>query len=155
MMEKPNFDLDAAHRHFSVACFNQAWELLDKPDRTAEEDEQIVRLSLASHWHWTQREDCEPTNISVSYWQTSRIYAVLEQGENAKRYAQKCLEVSQGEDISSFYLGYAYEAKARAEQVVGNREEMEKYLEKARRVAETIADPEEKQWLEDDLESIK
>lgn len=34
IMEKPNFDLDAAHRHFSVACFNQAWALLDKPDRT-------------------------------------------------------------------------------------------------------------------------
>ncbi len=155
MTEKPKFDLDAAHKHFSVACFNQAWALLDKPDRTAEDDEQMVRLSLASHWHWTQREDCEPTNISVSYWQTSRIYAVLEQAENARRYAQKCLDVSQGEDISSFYLGYAYEAMARAEQVAGNREEMGKYLEEARRVAETIADPEEKKWLVDDLESIK
>jgi len=80
---------------------------------------------------------------------------VLEQGENARRYAQKCLDVSQGEDVSSFYLGYAYEAMARAEQVAGNLEEMGKYLEEARRVAETVADPEEKKWLEDDLGNIK
>ena len=154
-MEKPNFDLDGAHKHFSVACFNEAWELLDKPDRSAEEDEQMVRLSLASHWHWTQRKDCAPQNISVSYWQTSRIYAVLEQGENARRYAQKCLEVSQEDEVPPFYLGYAYEAMARAERVIGNREEMEKYLAEAQQVVALIVDPEEKKWLLDDLASIK
>lgn len=154
-MDKPHFDLDAAHEYFSVACFNKAWELLEKSDRSTEEDEQMVRLSMTSHWHWTQREDCAPQNISVSYWQTSRIYAVLEQGENARRYAQKCIEVSQGDDVPPFYLGYAYEALARAAQVIGDQKEMKKYLEEANRVAELIADPEAKKWLLDDLESIK
>jgi hypothetical protein len=56
----------------------------------------MIRLSLASHWHWTQREDCAVTNISVAYWRTSRIYAVLGQAENARRYAEMCLEPVRG-----------------------------------------------------------
>ena len=33
MSEQPGFDLQAAHRYFSAACFNQAWDLIDKADR--------------------------------------------------------------------------------------------------------------------------
>lgn len=46
--EKP-VDVAAAHRYFSVECFNRAWDLIDKPDRTELDDEEMVRLSLASH----------------------------------------------------------------------------------------------------------
>ena len=69
MAKEPEFDLQVAHRYFSATCFNQAWELIDKPERTAEEDEAMVQLSLASTWHWTQREDCTPANLSIGYWQ--------------------------------------------------------------------------------------
>jgi hypothetical protein len=115
----------------------------------------MIRLSLASHWHWTQREDCAVTNISVAYWRTSRIYAVLGQAENARRYAEMCLAASQGDDVSPFYLGYAYEAMARAELVAGNREQMEQYLGQAQRVADRVPGPEEKKWLLEDLAVTK
>ena len=32
--------------------------------RTSEEEDKMLQLSLASLWHWTQREDCTPTNLS-------------------------------------------------------------------------------------------
>lgn len=155
MMEGPDFDLEAAHKYFAAECFNQAWALLDKPDRSAAEDEHMIRLSLASHWHWTQREDCTPTNISAAYWQTSRIYSVLGQAENAKRYAQLCLSVSQGEDVAPFYLAYAYEAAARAELVADNRQQMERYLAQARRIANKVPDAQAKSWLLEDLDTIE
>jgi hypothetical protein len=155
MTDKLDFNVDAAYKHFSAACFNEVWELLDKPDRTTEEDEQMLRLSMASHWHWTQREDCANTNISVSYWQTSRVFAVLGQAENAKRYAEMCLTVSQGDDIPPFYLGYAYEALARAELVAGNRKQMTQHLKEAQKAAEKVTDSEEKKWLLDDLATIQ
>jgi hypothetical protein len=155
MADEPNFDLSVAHQHFSSDCFNKAWDLIEKSDRTPEEDEEMIRLSQASIWHWTQREDCTPTNMSVGYWQASRIYAILRQVDNARRYGQLCLETSQGADISPFYLGYAYEALARAEMVAGNRERMASYVSRARETAEKISDPDEKQWLLSDLETIK
>ena len=155
MMGESEFDVDAAHKYFSAECFNQAWDLIDKPVRTAEEDEQMVRLSLASHWHWTQRTDCTQTNTSVGYWQTSRIYAMLGQAENARRYAQLCLAASQGDDVLPFCSGYAYEALARAESVAGNRDKVEEYLRAARRVAETLPDPDTKKRLLGDLDTIQ
>jgi hypothetical protein len=155
MADTPDFDVAAAHKHFSVECFNKAWELMDKVERTDNDNEEMIRLSLASHWHWTQREDCNETNLSIGYWQTSRVYAMLAQGDNARSYAERCLAVSQGEGILPVYLGYAYEALARAESVAGDRGKMEKYLGEARRVAETMPNPEAKQRLLDDLNTIK
>ena len=75
----------------------------------------MLRLSLAATWHWTQRPDCTSTNLSIGYWQTARIYALLGQAENARRYAQMCFEVSQQPGVKPFFLAYAYEALARAE----------------------------------------
>jgi hypothetical protein len=155
MSKKPDFDVSAAHRYFSGQCFNRAWDLIDKADRTPQEDEEMIRLSQASIWHWTQREDCTPTHMSTGYWQASRIYAILGQVENARRYGQLCLDVSQGEDVAPFYLGYAYEALARAEAVAGSRAKTEQYLSKAQKIAEQVSDPDSKKWLLGDLGTVE
>lgn len=155
MIKQADFDVAAAHKHFSTQCFNKAWDLLDKSRRTVQEDEDMIRLSLASHWHWTQREDYTEKEMSIAHWQTSRIYAMLGQADNARRYGQLCLAASEGEDLPPFCLGYAYEALARAESVAGNSDKMEEYLLQARRVADTMSDPDvQKQFLED-LDTIK
>jgi len=153
-MKEPEFDVHAAHRYFSAYCFNAAWDLIDKAERSAEEDEAMLSLSLASTWHWTQREDCTPTNLSVSYWQTSRVYALLRQADNARRYAQLCLQASQGDDVPPFYLGYAYEALARAEAVAGRRQALAEYSRLARGAAERVSEPEDKKQLLADLDTI-
>lgn len=57
MSQTPDFDRIAAHRYFSAECFNQAWDLIEKPQRTAEDNEKMLLLSIASLWHWTQRPD--------------------------------------------------------------------------------------------------
>ncbi|MBW6493806.1 MAG: hypothetical protein K0B16_04495 [Burkholderiaceae bacterium] len=35
MAKTPEFDLAAAHRYFAAHCFNSAWELIGKTDRSA------------------------------------------------------------------------------------------------------------------------
>jgi hypothetical protein len=154
MAEQTEFDQAAAHRYFSATCFNRAWDLMDKPTRTAEEDEEMVRLSLASHWHWTQRPDCTDASVSTGYWQTSRIYALLGQADNARRYGQLCLAASQRPGVPPFYLGYAYEALARAGMVAGDKAQMAAYLQEARRVAEVVPDPDARNLLAADLATI-
>jgi hypothetical protein len=154
-MAKPDFDVDAAHNYFSADCFNRAWDLIDKTDRTPEEDEQMIRLNQASIWHWTQRPDCTPKNLSVGYWQASRIYALLGQAENARRYGRLSLQASQSEGVPPFFRGYAWEALARAEMVGGEHEEMDRHLAEARQVAEMVTDLEDKKQLLADLETIR
>ena len=155
MATKPVFDQQAAHRHFSVVCFNRTWELIDKKDRTPAEDQEMIQSSLASLWHWTQREECTPTNLSIGYWQVSRAYISLGQVENARRYAGLCLEINRQGNVSAFYRGYAYEALARVEAATGNRARMEEYLAEAQRAAAAVPDPQERDQLLDDLDTIR
>jgi hypothetical protein len=155
MSSQPEIDIAAAHRHFSAACFNHAWDLIDKADRTPEEDEEMVELALAAHWHWSQRTDCTAVNHSIGYWQISRVYALLKQGDNALRYSQLCLDVSQAGAVPPFLLGYAHESRARAEWASGNLVEAKKHLQEARRLAAMVTDQEDQKQLLADLDTIR
>jgi hypothetical protein len=155
MAKKPDFDLQAAHKYFSAECFNRAWDYIDKPGRKTSEGDKMLQLSMASLWHWTQREGHTPTNLSVGYWQVSRVFALLRQADQARHYGQLCLEASQKEGVEPFYLGYAYEALARAELVADNLDEMEKYLIQAHQVATSLTKAEEKKLLLKDLATIR
>jgi len=152
MNKKPDFDVDAAHRYFSAHCFNSAWDLIDKTDRTPIEDERMVQLNQASLWHWSQRADCSDQNLSVGYWQAARIRALLGQVDEARRCGQLSLQYS--EKLEPFYQGYAYEALARAELVAGDREKARELAAEARRLAGMVSDAEEKKLLLDDLAGI-
>ena len=54
MPKRPDFELPAAHKYFAAQCFNAAWDLIEKSDRSPEEDEQMIQLTQTSNWHWTQ-----------------------------------------------------------------------------------------------------
>lgn len=152
MANKPDFNLQSAHKHFSAFCFNTAWGLIEKKDRTSEDDDQMICLAQSSVWHWTQRDDCKDQNLSVGYWQLSRVYALAGKPDDARRYGELSLKYSENEE--PFYKGYAYEALARAEAVAGNNKDAGEYLQKARKLAEQVTDPEWQKPLIDDLDGI-
>jgi hypothetical protein len=149
-----NIDTEAAHKYFSADCFNRVWGLLDKPSRSPQEDQQMVQLCLASVWHWTERPDCTDTNMSIGYWQASRVYATIGLPDEARRYGRLCLEASKGPDILPFYLGYAYEALARAEAVAGNEAKAREHLAESHRIAERLPNPDAKKQLLADLDAL-
>jgi hypothetical protein len=155
MSDPPTFDLPTAHRYFSAECFNTAWDLIEKPRRTAEEDLDMLHRSLVALWHWSQRPDCTPTNRSIGCWQVSRVYAILGQEENARRYGELCLAVSREPDVPPFYLAYAHEALARAALLAGDIARVQEHLAEARRLAQGVTDGEEKSALLNDLETVR
>lgn len=138
MDEGNEFDLQGAHKYFSAQCFNRAWDLIDLDACTPEQDEEMLQLSRASFWHWSQIEDCTNTNLSIAYWQISRVYAILGRGFEARRYAKMCLEVSQRQGVGVFYLAYSYQALARAEMVAKDHTKMMQYHNKASSLAGKI-----------------
>ncbi|MBE7497874.1 MAG: protein kinase [Verrucomicrobiaceae bacterium] len=140
------------HKKLSADCFNRTWELLEKKERTAEENERMISLSHASLAHWRMREDCTDRNLSIGYWQLSRVYAVLGQGNNAERYGGLCLRVSGQEP--PFYLAYAHEALARAALLNERRELFDEHLAEAKALAAKVTDAEEKKMLVDDLATL-
>ena len=142
-----------AHRFFSAHCFNRAWDLIRKSNRTTIECEQMLQLSQASLWHWTQRSDCTTKNLSIGNWQLSRIYALLGQAENALRSARMCLHYS--ENTSPFFIGYAHEALARSAAVAEDDVGKAHHLAEARRYLARIPDDGNRAVLQADLESLE
>jgi tetratricopeptide (TPR) repeat protein len=155
MPPQPDFDLQSAHRYFSAQCFNQAWALIKKPNRTPEDNEAMISLSHASHYHWTQREDYSSTNRSIALWQLAHIYTLLGRMEQARNYADLCLQASREEGVEVVFLGYAYEALARTEKMAGNLGKAQQYLASALEQAEKTDDEEDRQMLLDDLADLR
>jgi hypothetical protein len=151
-MNAPDFDLAQAHRFFSARCFNDAWALIRKSDRTADEDERMLLQSQASLWHWTQRADCAPQNLSIAYWQLSRIHALLGHADAAFENAAACLRHSEG--TSPFFTGYAHEALARSAAVAGNRVRKADHLAKALRFLSQVSNERDAALLRVDLQSL-
>jgi len=147
-------DDERTHHRFSVECFNAAWDLIEAPQRSIDEDEDMLRRAMTSIWHWTQRPDCTQQNLAVGYWQVSRIHALLGRADEARRYGELSLAASSGEDVAPFALAYAFEALARAEGVAGNADARDKHIARARDVVETMSDDEARQMVLNDLETI-
>lgn len=149
---KPEFDEAAAHRYFSAHCFNRAWKLIGKTDRSPDEDRLMVALSQASLYHWLQRDDCDDRRLSIGYWQASRVQALIGNADEARKYAEVAL--SHSAELAPFYRGFAHEALARAESVAGNREKAAAHAEKARALAMEVEEAEERDLLLGDLATL-
>jgi hypothetical protein len=153
MSESPPLDIAAAHKYFAAHCFNAAWDLIEKPDRTPEDDRRMVALNHASIYHWLNRPDCEPRRLSVGYWQASRIQALLGNAAEARSLAEVCLEYSVGQ--APFFLGYAHEAMARAAKIAGNSGEAAKQLALAKEQTALVSRREDRELLQNDLAGLE
>jgi hypothetical protein len=64
------------------------------------------------------------------------------------------LDAAREGQLEPFYVGYAYEALARAEKAAGNQDKMDEYLGEARYTAGGVKDDGERKMLMDDLDTI-
>lgn len=145
--------MEDMHRKFARDCFNHVWTLLEKEDRTTEEDDEMVHAAHASRFHWGKVG--APVNLARGEWQVSRVYAELGSAEASKYHALRCLSICEENDLGDFDLAFAYEALARAAAVAGHKEERDGHLSRASEAGERIADPEDKKWLFQNLKTIQ
>jgi hypothetical protein len=141
-------------RTLAVDLFNHAWTLLRLPERTSEQDDELIHTAHASRYHWG--EVGTAANVARGEWQVSRVYATLGRPEPALYHANRCLaycEASPGE-LEDWDLPFAYEALARAHGVAGNAAEAERFAGLARELGGRIEDDEDRELLETDLATL-
>jgi len=142
----------ARHRKIGADLFNYTWSLLDRKDRSDEENDEMIHAAHASRYHWGQAGGA--LQVSIGEWQISRVYSALGRAEPALYHARRCLEISRKRHLGRFYLAYAYEGVARAAAVANDRKSRARYLREARRVGETIRDRDDRRMLLEDLQTI-
>ncbi len=143
------------HGKFAAGCFNECWSYIEKKDRSEEDVENMLLTAQASLWHWKQREDCTPMNLSVGYWQVSRVFALASEGRLAERYAKKCLAISQEGNLAPFYVGYAQEALARAALGLSHTDQAKIHIGEVEEALNHITDKDERSYLQADFEDLQ
>ena len=79
----------AEQRQLAATIFNHVWDLLEKPDRSLAEDDEMLHGAHASRYHWGVAG--EPVHWARGEWQCARVYAVLGRAEPALHHAGRCL----------------------------------------------------------------
>jgi hypothetical protein len=117
-----------------------------------DDDSLIVDCAHASAYHWANAPECKPENRARSAWLISRVYTVVNRAEPAFFYAKRCLELCERHALVDWDLAYAYEALARASQLVGDPEAVARYVALAQGV--DIADSHDAEHLDEDLNAL-
>jgi len=131
------------------------WTLLDKPGRSAADDDEMVHAAHASAYHWSLVGTV--ANRVRSEWQCSRVYAVLGRAESALHHARRCLELAESapSELEEFDLPFAFEAMARAHAVAGDEAHAREWLARAQAAGEEIGDEDDRALLAADLATIE
>lgn len=143
------------HKQLGIQFFNETWDLIDKKERTPEEDSLMMDKAHASSLHWLLSEAYEPVNGVRSQWQLARVYALLQMGESSLYHAERSLHMCELNGIGDFDLAFAYEAMARAQAICGDIPKADEYIALAKGVSENIAKEDDKKYLLSEINTIK
>ena len=146
----------AAHRRLGVDLFNHVWTLIEKPDRTPSEIDDMIHAAHASRYHWSKAGT--NANLGRGEWQVARVYSVLGRGEPARFHAARSLAyaelaVAAGE-AEDWDVAAAQEGMARAAAVAGDSAEAIVWRDRARSSLEGIADAADREVVEGDLATL-
>lgn len=142
--------MEKTDRQIAVDYFNETWNLMDKKNRSIEEDFMMLHLAHSSCYHWSL---CGTSlEISRGEWQISRVNTVLGYGEAALRHAQRCLDLCIDNKIGDWDLAFAYEALARSYKTLKDDDSMNQFKLKALEACESIKDKDD---LEYTLNALK
>jgi hypothetical protein len=139
-------------RQLAAWLFNHVWSLLERPDRSAGDDDEMIHAAHASRYHWGAVG--EPVHRARGEWQCSRVYAVLGRPEPALYHAERCLALGTGHGLGPFDIGAAHEAIARAYRAAGDAAKAAEHVAAGWAESARITDPQDKEILAGDLASL-
>jgi DNA-binding transcriptional MerR regulator len=142
----------AQEREVAVELFNLVWTLLERSDRTRDDDDRMVHAAHASRYHWGQVGTAE--NHAVGEWQCSRVYAALGREEPCLHHATRALEIARAGSVPDWVGASALEAMARACAVAGDEEAARSWADAAKVAAASISDEEDREVVMGDIATL-
>lgn len=147
-------DGDSAEFHRKVAArlFNATWDLIDKADRDAAEDVEMLSTAVTSRWHWTQVGTAE--QIATGDWQVAHVFSLLGYGGPAVSFARRHLAAAIAEGWDGWRLASAHEGMARACAVAGDAAGRADHLAAASEALGREPDDEDREAITAQLASV-
>ena len=151
-MSDESLTLKEWHQKQAVDNFNGTWDLIDKQNRTKEDEIKMIHMAHASRYHWG--EIGTALELARGEWQISRVYSLLGMAESALYHAKISLALCQENNIGDFDLAFAYEALTRAYSIGKDKDNMEDNYKKALNASSQIKDNNDKEYLISELKTI-
>lgn len=136
----------------AIELFNKTWELIELPERTAEQDEEMIHLAHASRYYWSKTGDY--VNWSRGDWMLSKVYSIVGEGQNALKYALANEKLHTKYTLKDFDAAFIHEALARSYALLEKRDLKEFHLGKARGLIDGIRKEEDREYFIGELEKI-
>ena len=143
---------DALHRALGAQLFNKAWDLIERADRSADDDIELLLSAMTSRWHWTQVGG--PEEVATGDWQIAHVASLLGFGDLATVFAERNLAAAEGMNWSGWRLASAHEGMARASAARGEADRRRRHLEAARQALESEPDPGERAVIAAQIDSV-
>lgn len=141
--------MEKFHQQQAIDLFNGSWDILIKEGRTRADEDILINMVHASLHHW--RQIGQPINILRGEWMICHVYAILRHKEEALYHAQNVLRLMEEQSPTDWDLAYCYEAMARVQALLGNKDDFQKYYSLAVEAGKDITDPDSRQQLDADL----
>lgn len=147
-MGTPPFDPAVANRWFAIELNNQAWEFIEKTERTPAETADMLAAALASRWHWFQVGTLLNKLRAESLVATA--YLAADWPELSLVHAQACHELSlqAGDEQTPFDRACVHGSLACALARLDRWEEARTCYADALAAVQTFTDPEERPVFE-------
>ena len=100
------------HRRFAIELFNRSWDLLERPDRSPDDDAEMLAAAFGSAYHWGRVGTAE--NRALADHQISKVASHVGQPALALHYARRALEAIEIGRFGHWQVAAAYEGMARA-----------------------------------------
>ncbi|MDR0917081.1 MAG: hypothetical protein LBN02_07870 [Oscillospiraceae bacterium] len=137
----------------AIQLFNETWDLLDKTDRTTEDDITMLHKTHTSAFLW--RTANKPVNNARGEWQVSHVYSVLKYGAPALLHGESSLALCLENGIGGLDLAFGYEAVARAHSVLGDAAKSAEFKQKGIDASADVSDAEDRAYVLGELNSIE
>lgn len=143
---------DVDHRKIAVETYNHCWDLLDRDDRSPDEDFELLTSAFASRYHWSLAGG--PEQWAVSDWMVSRAAADIGEGSLSLAFALRANDAMQEFDAPDWLVASAAEGLARAYAALGSEQDRDEWCNNAESLVEAIADEEDRELIASQLATV-
>jgi hypothetical protein len=143
---------DAAHRKLGVKTYNRCWELLEQPERSRDDDLELLTLAFTSKYHWSFVAADKETIIGE--WMIARAAAAVGEGHLSVTYAKLAHDLAQASGVEDWLVASSAEGVARAYAASGDLALRDEWCERAEGLVAAIADLDERALIASQLASV-
>jgi len=141
------------HRAQAISYFNATWELIDLPNRNAEQDRDMLTSAFASRQHWIEAEGTAE-NLAVADWQVAHAASQAGLSGLALLFAHAAVDRAESNDLPTWLKASTHEGLARAHAGAGDTASFSYEADLTTALLEKVADDEDRELVASQLASI-